>query len=51
MPTEQKPSRRTELREEALRDRQPEGPDAALLQDGASADMSSTITAFSVTLA
>lgn len=54
MPTQQKSSGGARLRPEALRGRQPEGTDAALLQAGASADMSatsSTAIAFSVTLA
>lgn len=39
---QQKPGGGPGLCQEAVRDRQPEGPDAALLQAGASADMSST---------
>lgn len=54
MPAQQKPSGGAGLRQEALRDRQPEGADSALLQAGAPADVSSrspTAIAFSVTLA
>lgn len=54
MSTQQKPGGGPGLRQEALRDRQPEGTDAALLPAGASTDMSSrssTAIAFSVTLA
>lgn len=41
MPTQQKPSGGARLRPEALRDRQPEGADSALLQAGAPEDVSS----------
>lgn len=54
MPAQQKPSGGAGLRQEALRDWQPEGTDSALLQAGAPADVSSgspTAIAFSVTLA